>query len=167
MEEGSVRLRGGFGTPCDPVHTGFVEVFHFDEWGAICEGDDSTDRLAADVICRQLGFPHGTLVDPLTNPADRETTPNDYGGYDYSPYIPDEEEASEEQERFWLNRVQCRGPEEKLLDCDLGQGFRTNNGGCTGNRVVRLTVACRTFPVTEALEDVTTPGAGAVALSLQ
>eukprot|EP00892_Ulva_mutabilis_P005582 jgi/Ulvmu1/3396/UM016_0012.1 len=158
MEEGSVRLRGGFGSLCDPVYTGFVEVFHFEEWGAICTGSDDTDRLAADVICRQLGFPHGTLVDPLTNPADPVRIYNDYGGYTYAPYDPAVEEADEPQDRFWLSFLGCRGPEDTLLQCDLGQGFRTNNNGCSGGPV-RLTAACRTFPVGAALEDVATPGA--------
>eukprot|EP00892_Ulva_mutabilis_P005579 jgi/Ulvmu1/3393/UM016_0009.1 len=158
LEEGSVRLRGGFGSLCDPVYTGFVEVFHFEEWGAICTGSDDTDRLAADVICRQLGFPHGTLVDPLNNPPEPERNYNDYGGLTYGPYEPEAEEADEPQDRFWLNFVDCRGPEDTLLQCDLGAGFRTNNNGCTQSPV-RLTVACRTFPVGAALENVTTPGA--------
>eukprot|EP00892_Ulva_mutabilis_P001591 jgi/Ulvmu1/11432/UM076_0006.1 len=158
LEEGSVRLRGGFGSLCDPVYTGFVEVFHFDEWGAICTGNDDTDRLAADVVCRQLGFPHGTLVDPLTNPFDPVRVEDDYGGFYYSPTEPEDEEAQEPEERFWLNFLACRGPEDTLLECDLGQGFRTNNNGCSGGPV-RLTVACRTFPVGAALEEVTTTGA--------
>jgi len=104
-----VRLRGGFGTPCDAVYSGFVEVYHFEEWGAICIGDDVSDTLAADVVCRQLGFPHGTAVDPTTR------TPSTAGGFAAAPF-----------------------------------GFGT-----------RFTVACRTFAVPEALEEVTTPGAGA------
>ena len=67
--EGAVRLVGGFGTPCDPLHSGFVEIFHDDDWGRIClhpfdNKREPEDRLVADVACRQLGFPHGTLVLP-------------------------------------------------------------------------------------------------------
>ena len=159
-----MRLRGGFGTLCDPVYTGFVEVFHFDEWGAICTGDDQEDRLAADVVCRQLGFPHGTMVDAETNPPDRERIYDDYGGYSYIDYVAEMEENLAPQDRFWLNVLNCRGPEDTILDCDLGQGFRSNNAGCSSP--VRLTVACRTFPITAALEDDTTPGAGAHLLVL-
>lgn len=69
QDQGAVRLRGGFGTLCDPVHTGFVEVLNDSEWGSICtdraDEDSDADRLVADVVCRQLGFPHGTRVDPL------------------------------------------------------------------------------------------------------
>eukprot|EP00892_Ulva_mutabilis_P008497 jgi/Ulvmu1/6019/UM260_0003.1 len=148
--EGSVRLRGGFGTPCDPVHSGFVEVFHEQEWGALCFGADYGDARVADVVCRQLGLPHGTVVDPKTNPP-----PGQLG----SRRAADTEEATEPQERFWLTSVECRGPEDELLECGLGDGFSTDNAGCNPSRSIRFTVACRSFAVTEALENVTTPGA--------
>eukprot|EP00892_Ulva_mutabilis_P007855 jgi/Ulvmu1/5441/UM223_0002.1 len=160
--EGAVRLRGGFGTLCDPLHTGFVEIFHNNEWGAICNGEDRSDHLVADVVCRQLGYPHGTPVNPLGNAPDS-------GGsdYDYSFLYAESavEEAEEPVGRFWLSygRVSCNGPEQRLMDCDLGDGFLGDaRGPCTStqNRA-RLTVACRSFPVTAALENMTTPGAGA------
>ena len=46
------------------------------------------------------------------------------------------------------------------MDCDIRPGFRTANEGCTGTSVTRFQAACRQFAVSEALEDVTTPGAG-------
>ena len=153
-EEGSVRLRGGFGTPCDPVHSGFVEVFHRSEWGAICSpiAMENVDRLVADVVCRQLGFPHGTIVPALSNlPDSVERYSDGYSG--------PTEESEEPQGRFWLSRVACRGPEETLLDCDLGPGLRDANRGCEGQRE-RLNLACRSFPVPEALEALVSPGAG-------
>ena len=160
--QGDVRLRGGFGTPCDPVHSGFIEVFNAGEWGAICEGGGyrTTDRLVADVVCRQLGFPHGTVVDALSI---QPVQPYDY-------YFSGEllEEAQEPQARFWLDGVQCRGLEQRLLDCDLGEGFiNAADGGvaaCLDSPVAsRVHVACRQFAVPEALEAVVTPGAGACA----
>ena len=159
--EGSVRLRGGFGTQCDPVHTGFIEIFHLGEWGAVCQQfqTEEEDRLVADVVCRQLGFPHGTPVQPLSNRAD--PAGSDYGDYTYTPYEPITEEAEEPQGRFWLSRAACRGTEDGLLDCDLRPGFRRGNAGCTGS-AVRMTVACRSFPVPAALESVVTPGARAI-----
>ena len=68
-----MRLTGGSGTPCDPLHSGFVEVYHAGEWGRICLGPfesraEPADTLVADVACRQLGFPHGTLVIPGNGP---------------------------------------------------------------------------------------------------
>ena len=156
--EGSVRLRGGFGSQCDSIHTGFIEVFHLGEWGAVCERFRSEpDRLVADVVCRQLGYPHGTPVEPLSNRADPAGTDGDYT---FTPPEPLTEEAEEPQGRFWLSQAACRGTEDKLLDCDLGPGFRRGNAGCTDSPV-RLTVACRTFPVPAALESVVTPGARA------
>ena len=156
--EGSLRLRGGFGTPCDAIHTGFVEIFHDEEWGAICNGDSGIE-VAPDVICRQLGFIHGTGVNPLGNPADTDA---DY--YFYSDRAV--EESEEPLARFWLSSLAifCNGPERRLVDCDLGNGFLPDanaQGPCSSPRnQARLTVACRSFPVTAALENVTTPGAG-------
>ena len=167
--QGSVRLRGGFGTPCDPVHTGFIEVFNEGQWGAICQGGgpNTADFLVGDVVCRQLGFPHGTVVDPSTNPVDGERlTRGDYSYY-YNGYGGITDEAEEPQERFWLDEVICSGTEERLVDCGLGEGFRDRIPKCEffsespDFKPVRLSVACRTFAVKEALEDVTTPGAGA------
>eukprot|EP00892_Ulva_mutabilis_P005899 jgi/Ulvmu1/3681/UM017_0097.1 len=166
--EGSVRLRGGFGTPCDPIHSGFIEVLHFDEWGSICTDQFSENRaednLVADVVCRQLGFPHGTRVDPLTArpppPVDEDAAPSPYSTYYYS-YFYDytaAEEAEEPVDRYWLSSVMCNGPEARLIDCDLGRGFRNNNAGCRF-RPNRIHIACRQFPVVEALEEITTPDA--------
>ena len=158
--QGDVRLRGGFSTSCDSLHTGFIEVFNAGEWGAICDGESSrtTDLLVADVVCRQLGFPHGTVVDSLTT---RTDLPFDY-------YFADvlSEEAQEPQARFWLDGVQCRGPERRLVECDLGKGFiDAPDGGlasCSEQQPAsRLHVACRQFAIPEALEAVVTPAAGA------
>ena len=168
-----MRLRGGFGTLCDPVHSGFIEVLHFGEWGSICTDQASENRaednLVADVVCRQLGFPHGTRIDPLTTrpppptPADGEA-PSPYSTYYYSSYYDYRtisEEAEEPVDRFWLSEVACSGPEGRLIDCDLGQGFRNNNAGC-GTRPHRVHIACRQFPVVEALEAVSDSDAGTV-----
>eukprot|EP00892_Ulva_mutabilis_P007859 jgi/Ulvmu1/5445/UM223_0006.1 len=129
--EGSVRMRGGFGSPCDPIHTGLVEVFHLDEWGAVCDLSEARHGLAPDIICRQLGFPHGSAIDPIAVGPD---------------------------ERFWLRQLSCRGLEQEVLECFLGDGFITNSAGCSRQRG-GLAVACRMFPVVEALEAVTTRGA--------
>ena len=155
-----MRLRGGFGSLCDPVHSGFIEVLHAGEWCSICT-DESVEnqgenRLVADVVCRQLGFPHGTRVDPLTAQPPSTEAPSPFNADNRPPA----EEAEEPVERFWLSDVACSGLEGRLVECNLGQGFRNNNAGCSSNPH-RIHVACRQFPVVEALEAVTTPGAGA------
>ena len=172
--EGAVRLRGGFGTLCDPVHSGFIEVLHFGEWGSICSNrraeDRAEDNLVADVVCRQLGFPHGTRIDPLPAQA---PPPSLSDGEGPSPYTTDYDstydynnnidEAEEPVDRFWLSEVTCSGPEARLVDCDLGLGFRNFNDGCSftfTSSPHRIHIACRQFPVVEALEEVTTPDAG-------
>ena len=169
-----MRLRGGFGTLCDPVHSGFIEILHSGEWGSICTDQrrESTavDTLVADVVCRQLGFPHGTRVDPLVPrpqlPAPGEAPPTDSPIY-YEYFTT--EETEEPLERFWLTDpdVRCSGPETRLIDCDLrsgpraGPGFLNNSEGCE-SRPHRIHIACRQFPVADALEAVTDPEAGAI-----
>lgn len=167
--EGAVRLRGGFGTLCDPIHSGYIEVLHEGEWGSICTTEEaentSEDNLVADVACRQLGFPHGSRVDPLTAGA---RPPEDDEMTSYTPYYFRDtfysdvtEENEEPVERYWLSSVACAGPESRLTDCDLGPGFRQNNEGC--NRAShRIHFACRQFAVVEALEEITSAGAGDV-----
>lgn len=151
-----MRLRGGFGTTCDAVYTGFVEIFHLGEWGAICDDD----ALAADVVCRQLGFPHGTPVRTrsVTGASIGDINNFSFLYTDYTSY-DSVEEAEEPQERFWLSNVDCAGLEQELLACNVDPGFIDNNEGCSNP--FRFTVACRMFPVAAALEDVSTPGAGA------
>lgn len=164
-----MRLQGGFGTPCDPVHSGFIEVLHADEWGSICTDrgaeDRAEDNLVADVVCRQLGFLHGTRVDPLTAraPAPEDVDQKTYSNYFYVPYDLDAtEEAEEPVNRFWLNSVACTGPELALAECNLGDGFLDNNAECQ-SEPTRLHIACRQFPVVEALEAITASGAGEAA----
>lgn len=165
---GAVRLRGGSGTLCDPVYSGFIEILNKGEWGSICTRRfseiEAEDKLVADVVCRQLGFPHGTRVDPLvaTTTVDLDTTPPASRFRPFFGINADPEEAEEPVELFWLYGydVRCAGPEQNLVDCDLGLGFRRNPGECESDSH-RIYAACRQFPVVEAFEEITTPGAGA------
>ena len=119
----------------------------------------------ADVVCWQLGFPHGTRIDPLTArtpPSMPEGAPSPYSTNHYTYYYeydPTMEDAVEPVESFWLSSVACGGPEARLVDCNIGPGFLNNNSGCR-SRPHRIYVACRQFAVVEALEASTTPGAG-------
>ena len=69
--EGDVRLMTLNGTTagtaaCDEVHFGGVGMFFQGRWGRICNGRLGSDHdeftLDAQVICRQLGFPFGTVM---------------------------------------------------------------------------------------------------------
>eukprot|EP00892_Ulva_mutabilis_P012696 jgi/Ulvmu1/979/UM103_0006.1 len=151
-EEGAVRLVGGFDSPCSLLFSGIVEIFHDGEWGAICGGridpdDDPFGTLAPDVVCRQLGFPHGTVVDAL-EPGSSDNV----------------EESQLPVGRIWLQDLLCRGREERVLDCDTvpGRFLRRRSeesfGSCPRSSR-RLHVACRQFAVEAALEEVTTPEA--------
>lgn len=69
--EGDVRLVPLNGTAtataaCDDVHFGGVELFREGRWGRICSGRGGRTQeftLDAQVVCRQLGFPFGTVMD--------------------------------------------------------------------------------------------------------
>lgn len=133
-----------------------MEIYHLDQWGAICDIFRGRDLLAR-AVCRQLGFPYGNGINPLRiNP---ERFDSDAEDDEYSNSYNYVEEAEEPQERFWLSDVQCTGVEDRVEECNLGLGFRRRLLPCRGANP-RFTVACRTFPIVEALEAVTTPGAG-------
>ncbi|XP_076213008.1 scavenger receptor cysteine-rich domain-containing protein DMBT1-like isoform X1 [Aptenodytes patagonicus] len=69
---------------------GRVEVFHQEEWGAVC--DRGWDKQDAEVVCRQLGC--GTAL-PALEGADFGTGP----------------------QRIWLDNVNCQGTEPDLTKC--------------------------------------------------
>ncbi|XP_061856813.1 neurotrypsin-like isoform X2 [Colius striatus] len=83
--EGTVRLAGGQGP-----HEGRVEVYYSGDWGTVC--DDGWTELAAQVVCRQLGF---------SGPATLASE-GDYGAG---------------QGFILLDDVACVGTELSLLDC--------------------------------------------------
>ena len=51
-EEGAIRV---IGTPTPTVLTGYIEVCYMQRWRAVCQS--GWDVNAAQVVCRQLGFP--------------------------------------------------------------------------------------------------------------
>lgn len=138
--DGAVRLTNGTGSPCDDLHSGIVEVYDAAAaaWGAICTASTPDDRLAADVVCRQLGFPHGTPEGPIGNSA----------------------AGVAGEEGFVIGYVACRGVEQRISNCRLAPGLASGGSACMA-KPARLRAACRKFPVAEALERVVTPGAGA------
>ena len=85
LVEGDVRLVALPGNSpataaCDDVHFGRVEIFHDGLWGRICGGEEEDFTLDSAVVCRQLGFPFGSVLD--------EDRPNAFELYrdDYSDY---------------------------------------------------------------------------------
>ena len=52
---------------CDDVHFGGVELFREGSWGRICPGrfggDEADFTIDAQIVCRQLGFPFGSVMD--------------------------------------------------------------------------------------------------------
>ena len=89
--EGDVRLVALPGNSpatraCDDVHFGRVEIFHDGLWGRICAGD-SASTLDAEVVCRQLGFPFGGVLDE-NRPLFFEIHREDYADYGSVSALP-------------------------------------------------------------------------------
>lgn len=109
-----VNLRGNNFTTqsCDEVHFGGVEIFNDGEWGRVCTGFSERAGFAVDakVVCRQLGFPFGSLMDVQEAQLGR--------GYsvDYSAY-------DQPVELVWATAVDCTGKEERLDECFLPEDF--------------------------------------------
>eukprot|EP00892_Ulva_mutabilis_P003255 jgi/Ulvmu1/1300/UM011_0026.1 len=141
--EGDVRLVGGVGTLCDAVHSGVVEVFHQTDFGGLC----GSGPVAADVVCRQLGFAHGEELDT-------------HGSADYD-YSPDDSPTT--PTLAWADVPSCRGLEASILGC--APEFEAARVACERP----LQVACRSFSIPDLGEGNTTPGAeeGDVRLSQQ
>ena len=69
---------------------GRVEVYHNDVWGTVC--DDSWDVMQAVVLCRQLGYEGGVIVNNKK----------------YGPGV----------DPIWLDNLFCRGEETSIADCE-------------------------------------------------
>jgi hypothetical protein len=162
-KELEIRLTGGFGSRCDSIHTGFVEIYHLGSWGSICAVEYMTDPSLAEVVCRQLGFPYGTIVDSWA-PTKLQEGHNDYAFYDYNTKV---EESEEPGLPMWLSALVCKGSEATVAECDLGTGFTEHRRPLDCRPATRLAVACRSFAMVEAQEAVSEPPAGACAPSWQ
>ena len=149
----SLRLSGGFGTLCDPIYTGFVEIFHAGVWGAICRGKSQSDhRNTAPVVCRQLGFPHGSMVDPSVNPAEADRDILVAEAFEANFALNSADEAEQPIHQYWLAQTRCNGTEQQLVDCDLLGGFIATDDQdercfISAGLLSRFTVECRMFPL--------------------
>lgn len=85
QRDGDVRLVGG------NYYRGTVEVFHNNTWGTIC--DDRWNYYDADVVCRQLGFDHGS----------QRILYRAYYGQGHGP--------------IWIDEIDCPRGAKTLLDC--------------------------------------------------
>ena len=78
---------------------GRLEVLYAGIWGTVCK--DLFNLTAANVICRQLGFP-GALR------------------------VADDEEFGRGRNQIWLDDVRCAGYESSILQCS-NNGFGIHN----------------------------------------
>lgn len=144
--------------PCDDVHMGAVEFFNDGLWGRIC-GPSSLRRGAstvdANVVCRQLGFPFGSLMDT------GETR-----------FVAGDNTAGNTV--TWATEVICTGLEARLADCFFPEAFGASGGsvgpgsspGVDGqcgdfSTLSVLAVICRTFPLEGELLGPPRPAEGA------
>lgn len=153
-KQGDVRLvdikETNFTTqPCDDVHVGIVEIFNDGMWGRICGRRDDTAMYNVDarVICRQLGFAFGSIIDLRDN--------SDYADVDYDDPVA----------LVWATEVECTGTEERLADCFFPQAFGTiprpnqapdappgiANADCRRMDSATLSVGCRRFEIEGAI----------------
>lgn len=167
-KQGDVRLVNIPGTnfttqPCDDVHLGGVEFFNDGQWGRICNrrGFPEMYNVPARVICRQLGFPFGSVIDlgEVSDPG------NNY-------YVIYSEDYAEEDDvaaaaLVWATDVDCTGTEERLADCFFPQAFGDitrpdqprapdarpgiTNAECRFASSAIVGVACRRFAIDGAL----------------
>ena len=70
------------------AHEGRIEILYADVWGAIC--DDLFNLAAANVVCRQLGYPGAVRI------------ASSYGS---------------DSTQIWLDDVQCIGNETSIVQC--------------------------------------------------
>nr|AML23866.1 ixominogen [Ixodes ricinus] len=114
--EFQVRLRGG-ASELAAASEGRVEVQVHGQWGLVC--DDHWDIDAANVVCRELGFPLGAFEATLGSQhgagADGESLP------------------------IFMDDVQCTGNETSLSQCGF-PGWKKHN--CFSNQTAG--VRCRT-----------------------
>ncbi len=80
-EEGSLRVNSLLG---------HLEIYHNEEWGAIC--DDSWDPEDSYVACKQLGYRFANT------------------SFTAEPFIG--------ELQIWIDELGCTGTEERLTDCD-------------------------------------------------
>ncbi|XP_070386371.1 neurotrypsin-like, partial [Dermacentor albipictus] len=111
-----VRLRGGPRTFLRQTE-GRVEVKVHDQWGLVC--DDNWDAEAANVVCRELGFPLGAI----------EATKESQHG------LPPEDSVAQ----IFMDDVLCVGNETSLAHCSF-PGWKKHN--CFANETAG--VRCRT-----------------------
>eukprot|EP00892_Ulva_mutabilis_P005580 jgi/Ulvmu1/3394/UM016_0010.1 len=159
--QGDVRLVETTGItsgtqPCDAVHFGAVEIFNAGQWGRICSGRFSgfpDFTIDANVVCRQLGFPFGSLYDL----EDVRNSTGEIVGADYEDY-------SAPAELVWATDVLCTGKEERLDECFFPEDFGNRRASDYGPQVEagiqraacrrkdgnQLGVVCRKFEITES-----------------
>ena len=142
-----MRLVDCFGTPCDPVYTGMVEVFHRGSWTTFCRRPRGTH--AAPAICRQLGFAYGN-----------EAHQDAFASEGFEPRRP---RLSDVDHELWLRDAACLGTESNVTECRLAFRSRARSQERCRLREPRFEVTCRQFPVRQAQEGLTTAGAGASA----
>lgn len=124
-EEGSARLMpldavatlSKLSTPCDPVHTGILEVLSDGAWVPVCAaaaGGPAAPAFVAAVACRNLGYPYSALVNPDAPPVRSPADP--YSAYEPSAYEP-VADGDGYSAAGAAKAAACSGTEPSLSEC--------------------------------------------------
>ena len=149
--------------PCDAVHQGVVQIFSNGVWGVLCTnvfGREERTGFTVDakVICRQLGFPFGSVFDSSSSGG--RADPDDQ--YDYTDYAfygeGSPSSAPLDDVPVFATRVSCTGKEDRVDECFFPERESSFNSfapspapdvssSCERFQATRLTVACRQFEI--------------------
>ena len=147
--------------PCEAVHQGVVQILLDGVWGLLCatmfgRRGKTGFTVDAKVICRQLGFPFGSVFDSSASGGGRD--PDDQYDYaDYSSYGSPSSAPLDDVPVF-ATRGSCTGTEERLDECffperdPLSNSFATSpargaSSTCDRFQATRLAVACRQLEI--------------------
>ena len=126
-----LRLVGG-----EADHEGRLEILHDGEWGTIC--DDYWTDTEADLACRILGYPEGSVGDTGRFSAA-------YFGAGKGP--------------IWLDNLLCTGSETSLLDCPRQGSPAIGEHNCNHREDQGVRCETVTVPRVESIE-VSAPSRG-------
>lgn len=111
-------------SPCDEVHFGGVEIYNDGDWGRICRTGRRSSGFVVEalVICKQLGFPFGGLMDVLEV---NVRGPNGRASEE-GPFRDSGAQNTTASKLVWATEMQCTGLEDRLEDCFFPEAFGSN-----------------------------------------
>lgn len=122
-----------------------MEVFHNGDWGTVC--DDHWSKQHAEVVCRQLGYRYGYILQDKVGALCADVQTNFFSIRRGQAEVVLDGTFGEGVGLILLDDVHCEGTETSLLDCGHGIWGRTD---CSHSEDVA--VRCRGRPSQETNE---------------